>query len=154
MENKRKAYWFSFDDSVRALEVTEATAKATQVKSFTPKIKVQQTYDTESRILNKEIEHEVTYEDVHCIDYVIDSYLLVVKGLHPILSRLLLMEKIQRIFLVAFIYMSILGLCFNSLILTHYKTWGRVFSNRGKMIWMKKKGNLSHIRILEFILIF
>lgn len=86
------------------LEVTEATAKATLVKRFTLEIKAQETCVAKSRILNKEIEHEVAYEDAHCIAYIIDSYLLVVKGVNPILSRLLLMEKIRSIFLVAFFY--------------------------------------------------
>ena len=39
-------------------EVTEATTEATEVKSFTPEIEVQETCDSESRILHNEIEYE------------------------------------------------------------------------------------------------
>lgn len=46
---------------------TEATTAATEVS---PEIKVQATCDAESWILNKEIEHEITYEDVYCIDFI------------------------------------------------------------------------------------
>ena len=46
------------------------------------------------------------------------------------------------------------GYVLQLLILKHYKTQGRVFSNRGRMMRMKKKENLSNIRNLGFILIF
>jgi len=82
-------------------EVTEATTKTTEVNSLTPKIEAQQTCDAESRSLNKEIKHGITHKDVHSIAYISSSYLLAIKDLHPILSKLLPMEKVQRFFLVA-----------------------------------------------------
>ena len=44
-----------------------------------PEKEVEETSDTESQILNNEVEHEITYKDVHSIDYIINSYFLVAK---------------------------------------------------------------------------
>lgn len=38
--------------------------------------------------------HELTYNGVRSFDDIIDSYLFVIENLHPILSRLLLIEEI------------------------------------------------------------
>jgi len=74
-------------------EVTEAITKATEIKNVTVEIQVQETCNVESRILNKEMEQGKTYKDVHSIDYIINFCPLFAKHLHPILSRLLLIEK-------------------------------------------------------------
>jgi len=74
-------------------KVTEAATEPTEVNSFAPEIEVEETFEAESRILNKEIEQGTTYKDVHSIDYIINSYLLAVKNPHSILSRSLFMEK-------------------------------------------------------------
>ena len=76
-------------------EVAKATMETAKVNTFGP---VQETCEVESQVVNKEIEHGITYKDAHSINYIINCYLLVVKYLHPILSRLPLMEKSQNFF--------------------------------------------------------
>ena len=107
--------------SSKNLLSTKATIEAIQVKSSTLEIEVQETCNAEeSRILNKEIEHETTYMYVYSTDNIINSYLLVVRDVHPILSRLLPMGKFQNFHVTSCIL--ILVSCFNFLILAHYKT--------------------------------
>ena len=89
-------------------KATRNTTKATEVKSFTPRVEVQETYNSESQIVNNEIDYELTNKDVHSTDYIIDSSLLVAKQVHPILSRLPLVEKFQNCFHAAASYTSML----------------------------------------------
>ena len=115
----------------KLLEDTKATTEATQVNSFTLKIEVQETCEAESQVFNKEIEHGITYKDIHFVNHRLPSLCFQ----RPTSNSLKVASQEEILILFFFhvtsSYILMLVSCFN-LILPHIKLKDEFFQPGGE----------------------